>query len=118
VTTEDEVTLGQFEDRLLELARADYVLTLFVTGASERSVRAISNVRAICDKHLHGRYHLEVVDVYRDVALMTSYNVLAAPTLIKEFPLPKRRLVGDLSDTDRVLDALDIQDPITAKGSS
>jgi circadian clock protein KaiB len=84
------------------------VLTLFVTGASEMSVRAIGNVRAMCEEHLRGRYQLTVVDVHRDVALLSSYDVVAAPTLIKESPLPKRMLVGDLSDTARVVAALDI----------
>ena len=104
------------EDRVpdqLEQPRAGrvaspYVLTLFVTGASELSVRAIRDVRRLCEEHLVGRYSLEVVDVHRDPALMTSYDVVAAPALIRVAPLPKRMLVGDLSDTSRVLAALDI----------
>jgi circadian clock protein KaiB len=106
--SEYESSLQRFEDRVVERATAPYVLTLFVTGASDMSMRAIGNVRAICENHLAGRYHLEVVDVHRDAALMSSYDVVAAPTLIKEAPLPKRMLVGDLSDTVRVLAALDI----------
>lgn len=102
--------LVRFEALLAERESATYVLTLFVTGASEMSGRAIVNVRAVCDEHLAGRYTLEVVDVHRDPAMMSTHDVVAAPTLIKEQPLPKRMLVGDLSDTARVLAALDIRD--------
>jgi circadian clock protein KaiB len=106
--SEHQASLQRFEDRVAERLTSQYVLTLFVTGASDMSMRAISNVRSICEDHLAGRYQLEVVDVHRDAALMSSYDVVAAPTLIKEAPLPKRMLVGDLSDTVRVLAALDI----------
>jgi circadian clock protein KaiB len=105
---EHEATLPRFEASAETDDTAPYVLTLFVTGASHRSAHAIRNVRAICDEHLTGRYQLEVVDVHRDASLMSAHDVLAAPTLIKESPLPKRMLVGDLSDTLRVLAALDI----------
>jgi circadian clock protein KaiB len=108
VESPDEAVL-RFEARLAEIRDSAYVLTLFVTGASNLSGRAIANVRALCDEHLAGRYTLQVVDVHRDPALMTLHDVVAAPTLIKERPLPKRMLVGDLSDTARVLQALDIQ---------
>jgi circadian clock protein KaiB len=110
----NDATLHKFEDRLAELATVEYVLTLFVTGASDMSVRAISNVRALCEQHLAGHYRLEVIDVHRDTALMSSYDVVAAPTLVKEAPVPKRILVGDLSDTARVLAALDISPPAPA----
>jgi circadian clock protein KaiB len=104
---------GRFEARLAEQASAAYVLTLFVTGASEMSGRAIANVRAICEEYLTDRYTLAVVDVHRDASLMSVHDVVAAPTLIKEAPLPKRMLVGDLSDTSRVLAALDVR-PVPA----
>jgi circadian clock protein KaiB len=100
--------LARFESRLAE-RDSSYVLTLFVTGASELSGRAIANVRALCEEHLVGRYTLEVVDVLRDPSMMSTYDIVAAPTLIKEWPLPKRMLVGDLSDTLRVLKALDVR---------
>jgi circadian clock protein KaiB len=112
VTVDESATLRRFEERLADLGSADYVLTLFVTGASDMSVQAISNIRALCDTHLAGRYYLEVVDVRRDAALTSSRNVLAAPTLIREAPLPQRRLVGDLSDTTRVLAVLEIRVPV------
>jgi circadian clock protein KaiB len=106
--SEPDSILDRFEARLAESGNAHYVLTLFVTGASELSGRAIINIRALCEQHLAGRYTLEVVDVHKDVQLMSSYDLVAAPALIKEAPLPKRMLVGDLSDTHRVLAALDI----------
>lgn len=107
-TGEHEATLRRFEARPATDETAEYVLTLFVTGASDMSARAIRDLRAMCDEHLTGRYQLEVVDVHRDASLMSAHDVVATPTLIKESPLPKRMLVGDLSDTPRVLAALDI----------
>jgi circadian clock protein KaiB len=113
VVSQQDDYLRRFEDRLTELATADYVLTLFVSGASDLSVRAIGNVRALCEEHLSGRYNLEVVDIHRDAARVRSNDVVAAPTLIREMPLPKRMLVGDLSDTSRMLSVLDIKTAAT-----
>ena len=110
MSSEHSSTLRRFEDSLLDLGPGAYELTLFVTGASALSVRAIRNVRALCEKHLAGRYELEIVDIHRDPESMMAHNVIAAPTLIKAMPLPRRRLVGDLSDTTRVLAALDIRE--------
>jgi circadian clock protein KaiB len=109
MSSEHDETLRRFEDSLADLGPGDYMLTLFVSGASDMSVRAIGNVRALCEQHLQGRYQLEIVDIHRDAASMLSHHVVAAPTLIKESPLPQRRLVGDLSDTTRVFAALDIR---------
>jgi circadian clock protein KaiB len=103
-------TLRRYEDRLAELDSAHYLFTLFVAGASDMSRRAIANIRELFEFHLTGRYDLEVVDIYRDIAAATTSNVLAAPTLIRESPLPKRRLVGDLSDTARVLHVLGVSE--------
>lgn len=108
VADADSSTLRDFERALVELVTARYELSLFVTGASALSARAIADVRTLCDTYLSGRYHLEVVDVHRNPGLVTSRGVLASPTLIKDLPLPKRVLVGDLSNTKRVLLALDI----------
>ena len=85
-----------------------YVLKLYVTGATGRSLRAIANVKAICEQYLKGRYHLEVVDVYRRPALLRRDQIVAVPTLIKKLPLPLRLLVGDLSRTEQVLQGLDL----------
>jgi circadian clock protein KaiB len=83
-----------------------YVLKLYVTGATARSLRAIANIKAICEQHLKGRYDLEVVDVYRQPALLRKDQIVAVPTLIKKLPLPLRLLVGDLSRTEQVLQGL------------
>ena len=85
-----------------------YVLRLYVAGMTPRAGRAIENVRAICDQHLEGRYDLEVIDVYQQPVLAKGKQIVAAPTLIKELPLPLRRIIGDMSNTDRVLLGLDI----------
>jgi circadian clock protein KaiB len=85
-----------------------YVLRLYVTGMTPRAGRAIENVRAICDEHLAGRYDLEVIDVYQQPVLARDEQIIAAPTLIKERPLPLRRIIGDMSNRDRVLAGLDL----------
>jgi circadian clock protein KaiB len=85
-----------------------YELTLFVSGASDLSARAIANARELCDTRLEGRYELSVVDVHENAAAALNSDVIAAPTLVRNWPLPVRKLVGDLSRTDKVLIALDL----------
>jgi circadian clock protein KaiB len=85
-----------------------YILRLFVTGMTPRSVRAVNNLRAICDRYLMGRYDLEVIDIYQQPTLTKGEQIIAAPTLIKKLPLPMRRIIGDMSDGDRVLVGLDL----------
>ena len=97
-----------FEKALAKDAGGRYVLRLYVTGASERSGLAIANLRAMCDEHLAGRYDLEVIDVYQEPLLALDGHILAAPTLVKDAPLPVRRLLGDLSDREKLFVALDI----------
>jgi circadian clock protein KaiB len=87
-----------------------YELTLFVSGASDLSARAIANAKELCETHLDGRYELSVVDVHEDAAAALNSDVIAAPTLVRNSPLPVRKLVGDLSKTDKVLVALDLAD--------
>jgi circadian clock protein KaiB len=79
-----------------------------VTGMTSRSMRAIETVRAICEQHLQGRYDLEVIDIYQQPTLARGEQILAAPTLIKKLPLPLRRVIGDMSSTERVLLGLDL----------
>jgi circadian clock protein KaiB len=88
-------------------------LTLFVNGATDLSARAVALARELCDVHLDGRYRLAVVDVNDDPAAVSAHHVLVAPTLLRHQPPPTRRYVGDLSDTDKVLDALDL--PVAAE---
>jgi circadian clock protein KaiB len=102
--------LERLELALAELEAVRYELTLFVSGASRSSARAIGNARAICEAHLTGRYELAIVDVNQDPELARGRRVLATPTLLKMHPLPERMLVGDLSDRERVLRALGVHD--------
>jgi circadian clock protein KaiB len=85
-----------------------YVLRLFVAGSTPRSLRAIANIRIICEQYLQGRYELEVIDIYQRPDLAESDQIVAAPTLIKKLPLPLRQLIGDLNDIERVLAGLDL----------
>jgi circadian clock protein KaiB len=87
---------------------AHYRLRLFVTGTTPRSARAIRNIRAICEQHLPGRYDLEVIDIYQHPEHVRAEQIIVTPTLVKQLPHPVRKLIGDLSDTARVLAALDI----------
>ena len=91
-----------------EVAGDRYILRLYVAGMTSRSARAVENVRAFCEKHLEGRYDLQVIDVYQQPALARTEQLLAAPTLIKKLPLPLRRLIGDMSNEDRILVGLDL----------
>jgi circadian clock protein KaiB len=98
-----------FERAVAALETEPYTLTLFVSGASDSSAQAITNVRELCDAHLSGRYHLDVVDLNQEPRLASEHHVLATPTLIKDYPLPSRMLVGDMSDHRRILVALDVR---------
>ena len=83
-----------------------YKLRLFVTGSTPRSIRAIANMRKICEENLHSRYDLEVIDVYENPDATRELQIVATPTLVKILPEPLRRIIGDLSDKERVLAGL------------
>lgn len=85
-----------------------YILKLFVTGILPNSARAVVNIKAICEKYLKDRYDLEIIDIYQQPSLALSENIIAVPVLIKKFPLPEERLIGDLSDIEKVLKGLHI----------
>ncbi len=85
-----------------------YRLRLVVAGSARRSRQAIENLRSICDSRLGGIVDLEVIDIYQQPAMAQQYQVVAAPTLLKLLPLPVRRIIGDLSQTERVLRSLDV----------
>lgn len=86
--------------------QADYVLVLFITGTSPNSVRAINNLKELCEKHLRDHYSLEIIDVYQQGGMAAKEQIVALPVLIKKFPLPERKLIGDMSDTNKVLKGL------------
>ena len=83
-----------------------YKLRLFVTGASPNSSREIANLNNICETYLKGKYELEIIDIYQQPLIAESEQIIALPMLIKSGPLPRRRLVGDMSDTEKVLRGL------------
>jgi circadian clock protein KaiB len=85
-----------------------YKLRLFITGTTARSTRAIENMRRICEENLQGQYDLEVVDVYQNPEATRELQIVATPTLVKILPEPLRRIIGDLSDEERVLAGLDL----------
>ena len=84
-------------------------LRLYVAGQSRKSLAAIANLRRICDEHLPGRYHLEVIDLLEHPQLAQSDQILAIPTLVRKLPAPMRKIIGDLSNTERALVGLDLR---------
>ncbi len=86
-----------------------YILRLYVAGQTPKSVSAITNIKRICDENLHGQYELEVIDLYQQPQLAQGEQIIALPTLIKKLPPPLRRVIGDMSDTERVLVGLDLR---------
>jgi circadian clock protein KaiB len=93
----------EFENALKKLPKQHYVLRLFVTGTTERSQAAITNIRKFCELYLQGHYELEVVDIYQQPEQTRLEQIIAAPTLVKKLPFPLRKMVGDFSDDARVL---------------
>jgi circadian clock protein KaiB len=87
----------------------EYVLRLFVAGLTSRSQRAIDNLQNICGRYLAGRHRIEVVDLYQSPGLAQDEQIIAVPTLLKVLPFPPRRVIGDLSQVDKVLHGLDIK---------
>jgi len=102
-------TLAAIEAAAADLDSARYVLRLYVTGTTRNSKRAIVNIRKICEEHLQGRYDLEIVDISQHPTLAEGEQIIAAPTLIKKLPLPLRRFIGDMSQTERILLGLDLR---------
>jgi circadian clock protein KaiB len=88
--------------------KSEYQLKLFVSGASPNSVRAINNLKIICDSYIKDKYTLEIIDVHQDMELAQKEQMVALPLLIKKFPIPERRMVGDMSNTQKVLNGLGI----------
>jgi circadian clock protein KaiB len=104
-----EIGPGEAEDTVNETDPAGhYRLRLYVAGQTPRSLAAIANLRRIAEEHLAGRYTIEVVDLVRDPQLAAGDQILALPTLVRRVPAPLKRIIGDLSNTERVLVGLDI----------
>jgi circadian clock protein KaiB len=91
-------------------SKARYMLRLYVTGMTPRSTEAVAMLKAVCEEHLEGRYELEVIDLYQRPSLAKDEQIIAVPTLVKRLPSPLRRLIGNLSDRERVLLGLDLRE--------
>lgn len=85
-----------------------YVLRLYISGTTTRSLKALQNIKKICEENLQGRYELEVIDVYQQPEIMLAEHILAIPTLIKKLPEPLRKIIGTLSNKEKILLGLDI----------
>jgi circadian clock protein KaiB len=104
----DDSTLAEFERALASREPGVYRLRLYVSGSTPRSAKAVSNIRALCERHLSGRYDLEVVDLYQEPQRAKECQVIAAPTLVREQPEPARRVIGDMSNEEKLLLTLEI----------
>jgi circadian clock protein KaiB len=100
---------ARFERALSRTRQTPLLLRLYVTGMTPRSARAIANIKEICEQHLQGRYDLQVIDIYQQPDLAAGDQIIAVPTLIKKLPPPLRRIIGDLSDREKVLVGLDLR---------
>jgi circadian clock protein KaiB len=98
----------EFTNSLESAGKEKYVLRLYVTGMTPKSLHAIENIRKICEENLQGRFELEVVDVYQHPEFARTEQIIAAPTLIKKLPLPLRKFIGDMSDKEKILIGLNI----------
>jgi len=99
----------EFEHTIADKDLDKYILRLYITGATSRSVLAISNLKKICEEYLEGQYELEVIDLYQNPLAAKEEQIIAAPTLIKKLPLPFRRIIGDMSNEEKVLVGLDLR---------
>jgi circadian clock protein KaiB len=99
----------EFEKSATRLNPEKHVLILYVAGMTPKSTLAIDNVRKFCEKNLQGRYALKVIDLYQQPKLAKGAQIVATPTLIKKLPLPLRKLIGDMSDTQRILVGIDLK---------
>ncbi len=98
-----------FEEALAKTGEGMYVLRLYVAGMGPKSLQAINNIRRICEEYLPGKCKLEVIDVYQNPILAKDGQIVAAPTLIKELPLPLKKIIGSMADIEKVLVGLDLK---------
>ena len=108
-------SVKEFEAAVRKGGKWKYLLKLYITGMTPRSTQAIVNIKKICEEHLKGRYELEVIDIYQKPTLAKGEQIIAAPTLIKKLPLPLRKFIGDMTDTDRILVGLDLRPAVKKK---
>lgn len=101
---EDEVALSEMQS-----GEKAYILKLYVAGQTKKSLAAFANLKKICEEHLHGRYQIEVIDLIKNPQLAKGDQILAIPTLVRQLPTPIKKIIGDLSNTEKVLVGLDIR---------
>lgn len=99
----------EFEEALKKKVDQKFVLRLFITGITPRSLEAIEKVRELCEEHLKGRYKLEIIDLYKQPDKARTNQVFAAPTLVRLLPLPVRKVIGDMTEKEKLLSGLDIE---------
>ena len=110
--SQHDYTLETSEATTAESGQAVYILRLYVTGSTPRSIRAIRNLTQLCQEHLAGRYVLEVIDLYQHPGLAQSEDIIAAPTLLKKLPLPVQKLIGDLSNEQQLVAGLGLMETL------
>jgi len=104
-----DAAVKKLEKKAEEIKKEKYVLKLYVTGMTPRSMEAIMNIKKICQENLSGRYELDIIDIFRQPVLAKGEQIIAAPTLIKKLPLPFRKFIGDMSDTEKILIGLNLR---------
>ncbi|MCZ0904843.1 circadian clock KaiB family protein, partial [Microcoleus sp. HI-ES] len=103
-----QTTTELFEQSLSQSKEEHYTLRLYISGTTIQSVTALQNIKKICEEYLQGRYELEVIDIYQQTEAVISENIVAVPTLIKQLPLPLQKMIGNLSNTEKVLIGLNL----------
>lgn len=106
---DSERAIEEMKIALEQRGEEQFVLRLYVAGTTPKSARAIANIKKICEEELQGRYDLEVIDMYQQPDIANGDQVIAVPTLIKQLPIPLRKLIGDLSDREQVIVGLGIK---------
>ena len=109
MNNEEDAISQEFEALAAQDTEAKYILKLYVAGLSPKSKKAIHNIKEICETHLKGRYELRVIDLYQNPTLAQGEQIVAVPTLVKKLPHPLRKIIGDMSDEEKLLVGLDLQ---------
>ena len=98
-----KTVVQEFERAVADSSDSKFILSLYIVGMTTRSKKAITNIKKICDEHLAGRYELEIIDLTKSPELAKSEQITATPALVKQLPLPLRKLIGDMSDSEKLL---------------
>ena len=104
-----DIPAGKKKSPRPEASQEAWILKLYVAGQTPKSIAAFANLKKICDEHLAGKYHIEIVDLLKNPTLARGDQILAIPTLVRQLPPPVKKLIGDLANTERVLIGLDIK---------